>query len=483
MQVTFAGAVDKVRERLEALCIAGLLVLALLYRLVPINRGLGQDELFSAVQFIEVPSILRTIFYNIAFNNHIGYSVMARVSESLLGRSEWALRLPALLLGAATIYVLYLFTRPLLGRIPALLAALLLALSPAHIEWSVEARGYSALIFFTLLSSYFYIKLLDHPTRRNAIPFIVVSVLGIYVHLYAIFVTAVQILLFLLALVRQSAIQRMKGSTHRIPVRLLAISFLSIVCLSFLLYLPILAITLRDLVSRGRSDFNPTFPLEMLRDLAGSDSPLIFGSIALLAVWGWFSLRKTHRREADYFALLLVVPLLTMWLARPFDLYTRFFAYWLPYLVVFSVAGMVALAQLRWNRASRLVHYLPALATTLIVLAVLFNWTRDWQTRTTDEGYRAVSQAVMKDASPSAVYCAIGGSRSVWQHYIDKPIINPLTLADLQELAQRNPEVRCVYYEAAWQDRGQTEIAQFLFAHGTWGQVEDLTWFVYQAGR
>src|ERR1044071_5897146 len=86
----------------ERLSLAIIIAVALIYRFLPLNRGLGEDELFTVVQFIEVPSIFRTIFYNIAFNNHIGYSVMARVSESIFGRAEWVLRLPALLLGTAT---------------------------------------------------------------------------------------------------------------------------------------------------------------------------------------------------------------------------------------------------------------------------------------------------------------------------------------------------------------------------------------------
>lgn len=483
-QVTLAGAVDRIQEHGELLGVLALSGLTLLYRLAPMNRGLGQDELFSAMQFIEVPSILRTIFYNIAFNNHILYSLMARISESLLGRSEWALRLPALLLGTATVAVFYFFARPLLGRIPALLGALLLALSPAHIAWSTQARGYSALIFFTLLSSFFYLKLFEQPTRRNAFFFSIASVLGIYVHLYAALVLLVQILLFALVYVRQPAAQKGERRTKALPVRLFAISFLAIIFFSFVLYLPVLVIILRDLAGRGRSEFNPRFPLEVFQDLGGSDSFLIIAGIVLISVWGWCALRKSFQFAAYYFAALLVVPLVTMWLVRPFDLYTRFFAYWLPYLVVFFVAGLVSLvslAQSRWIGAPRLGQYLIPSTAAMIVLIIVLNWMINTQARTADEGYREVSRNVMQGASSLATFCAIGGARSVWQYYIDKPIVNPQTLQELQELAQRTPEVRCVYYPASWEDRDQTEIAEFLFTHSTWSQVKELTWFVYRA--
>src|SRR5713101_3397114 len=78
----------------ELFYLSPVLVLALLYRLFPLTRGLGQDELYTAVHFVDGGSVWTTISSSGAFNNHIGYSLMARFSEGLFGRSEWALRLP-----------------------------------------------------------------------------------------------------------------------------------------------------------------------------------------------------------------------------------------------------------------------------------------------------------------------------------------------------------------------------------------------------
>src|SRR5260370_41778450 len=121
----YQAAAKMAQQRYE-LCLGAIAVIGLLYRLLPINRGLGQDELYSAVNFIEVPSIGTTLFSNDAFNNHIGYSIMARLAEALFGRPEWALRLPALVHGLATLIVFYYFGRGLLGPTPALVAAFLL---------------------------------------------------------------------------------------------------------------------------------------------------------------------------------------------------------------------------------------------------------------------------------------------------------------------------------------------------------------------
>jgi len=71
-----------------------------------------------------------------------------------LGQSEFALRLPSVLFGTATIAVIYLTGRKLAGPMAASAAALLLALSFPNIEYSQEARHYALLGFCLSLSLY-----------------------------------------------------------------------------------------------------------------------------------------------------------------------------------------------------------------------------------------------------------------------------------------------------------------------------------------
>jgi hypothetical protein len=461
-----------------------ILVLALLYRIFPMTRGLGQDELFTAVHFVEVPSIWTTMFFNIAFNNHIGYSLMARCSEALLGRSEWALRLPSLLLGVATLYVFFLFTRSILDSGGGLLAALVLALSPPHIVWNVEARGYSAMIFFTLLSSHFYLRLIRHPARREAAAFIGVSTLGIYSHLYSVFITVVQILSLIYLCVTRDISKQTALSINKASFRMLSKSFAAIAVMSLLIYAAALLHIFRDLVGRGRSDFNPSFPWTVIQELSGSDWPQIVALVALVSSLGWLVLLRSHPLEASYFGLLLVGPLLIVSVARPFDLYPRFFAYWLPYYLLLFVAGLRFL----WNLASSHTFrffgtYLYRTLAATIVVCVLYNWAANSQRYIPEEGYREASRTILLGAKEPTAFCAIGGARSVWQYYIDKPIVTPTSVTELQNLSKTYSETRCVYYEASWQSAEQTEIAHFLLQHASWSRVKDFTIFTYQNSR
>ena len=112
------------------------------------------------------------------------------------------------------------------------------AFSPAHIEWSVEARGYSAMIFFTLLSSYLFFKLLQQPSRNEGILFIATSVFAIYVHLYAIFVTGIQFL-YLLYLTTVHTEGTSFASFDKTSIRSFRNYFLAIGGLVLMLYIPV----------------------------------------------------------------------------------------------------------------------------------------------------------------------------------------------------------------------------------------------------
>jgi 4-amino-4-deoxy-L-arabinose transferase-like glycosyltransferase len=435
------------------------------------------------VNFVEAGSIWTTMSSNSAFNNHIGYSVMARLSNKLFGHSEWSLRLPALLLGLASLYVFWILGQSVLTFSAATLATLVLALSPPHVIWSVEARGYSAMIFFSLLSSYLYLRLLRRPSGREAWLYIVAAAGGIYVHLYSVFVVCVQILLFVKFSISKSTIQ--PGGVQVTPAssRLFWRSFIAIATLSLIAYMPVAHSMVHDLIGRGRGNFNPTFPWSLIQQLSGSEHPTIALSVAIIAAFGWYSLLSSRPLEIQYFTALIVLPLVLVWLARPFDLYPRFFAYWLPYYIIFFVAGLGAL----WNfaRPNRGLgsRFLPRVGAAMILLAVLFHWTVNRSNYIPDEGYREASKAILVNADDTVRFCAIGGARSVWRYYIHQPIAMPASVDELQKLSGMGQEIRCVYYEASWQSGEQTAIAEFLLQHSLWQKVNDLTVFRYRTGR
>ncbi len=163
-----------------------LTVLAATLRAMGLDGGLWLDEFVTLVESARRPlAQIVTVFpYN---NQHTFYSVLAHVSIGAFGEAAWSLRLPALLFGAATPPLLYLFAREFTGRTEALLAGLLLAVSYHHVWFSQNARGYSALAFFALLATWLLLRGLRRGKSSDFLWYGVACALGAYTHLTMVF--------------------------------------------------------------------------------------------------------------------------------------------------------------------------------------------------------------------------------------------------------------------------------------------------------
>jgi mannosyltransferase len=97
-----------------------------------------------------------------------------------LGSSEFALRSLSALFGVAAIPAMYLLGKQLFGPRAGRVAALLLGVHTFHIRYSQEARSYSLLMLLALLSSLFFLRSLEQPSRANWAAYIALSTLMVY---------------------------------------------------------------------------------------------------------------------------------------------------------------------------------------------------------------------------------------------------------------------------------------------------------------
>ncbi|HTG84625.1 MAG TPA: glycosyltransferase family 39 protein, partial [Gemmatimonadales bacterium] len=118
--------------------LAGLLIIGLALRLHDLGVGLWFDEIQTMVDYVRLPlgQILTT--YD-SQNQHMLYSVLARLSVDLFGDSGWSLRLPAALMGTASLWATYRLASRLTSEREALLATLLLTFSYHHVWFSQNA--------------------------------------------------------------------------------------------------------------------------------------------------------------------------------------------------------------------------------------------------------------------------------------------------------------------------------------------------------
>ena len=112
-----------------------------LYRLADIPNGFSPDEAsygYNGYSFLltgrdRLGEALPLFTDNFDDLIATSYMWLTAPASALLGLGEFAVRLPAALIGTATVYVLYLLGSAVAGRGTGLLAALLLAISPWHV--------------------------------------------------------------------------------------------------------------------------------------------------------------------------------------------------------------------------------------------------------------------------------------------------------------------------------------------------------------
>jgi mannosyltransferase len=106
-----------------------------------------------------------------SLNHHLLHTVLVRGMLELTGAREWAVRLPAVVFGVATVPAIYALARQALRPRESLLVALLVATSYHHVLYSQNSRGYTSLIFWTVLATWFFARALSADRTRDWIGF------------------------------------------------------------------------------------------------------------------------------------------------------------------------------------------------------------------------------------------------------------------------------------------------------------------------
>lgn len=143
-----------------------LLAVGLILRLPGLGQGLWFDEIQTLVDYVRQPwgTLLSTFD---STNQHLLFSIAARASTGLLGVSAFALRLPAVLFGVASLWATVWFARRWLPGREAWWSAAVLAVSYHHIWFSQNARGYTGLLLGTIVATGLFVDLLHGKAASN----------------------------------------------------------------------------------------------------------------------------------------------------------------------------------------------------------------------------------------------------------------------------------------------------------------------------
>ncbi len=343
-------------ERWEAGALAALLAIALAARLVGLNASLWYDEVATLTNFVRLPwRELVTDFSSL--NNHMFYSLQAKAAVELFGESAWALRLPALLMGMASLVLIWWLARAEVGRGAALVTLLLLTLSYHHVWFTQNARGYTGLLTWTTAATILMMTGLRRPRWDVWTLYGLCLAAGMYTHLSAGFFFVAHGVIF--AILMGAVLLRPHGQVARsYPGALSFHSFYGFGlggALTLLLHLPLLD-QIRSSVGDVSSSANTSAmsewnnPLRTLQEFAGSLDALgplapyaLVGGLLVLLLGAALVWRRSPLLAAIY---LTQIPLsLVLLVALSFRIWPRYFFVDIGFVFLCAAVGGLALVE------------------------------------------------------------------------------------------------------------------------------------------
>ncbi len=303
-----------------------------------------------------------------------------------LGDTEFVTRSLSVLAVTATVPVVYLLARRLVGERPALVAGLLMAVNPMAVHYAQEARGYALCLLLVTVSVYLFVRALEEPRWIFWLGFALVAALAGYAHFFALFVPPA-LALSLLFLPAQ-AISWRRG--------------LASAGLFALLLLPLVYLVGSSQAS-GVEWASGNLPGRIATKIHAR--PLLVAAVLLFALAvvavAWFFLARALgarlRSRATW-----AVALLFLWLLVPFALVCVLAVVYKPlfvvrYLIV-SLPPLVALLALGLARIRRPLLALGAVSLVVLVsLAGVVRWYQSGQS----ENWRGAEHYVVESAQSS----------------------------------------------------------------------------------
>jgi hypothetical protein len=227
----------------ESLLIISIVFLGLSLRIFYLDQPMRFDE--SATFFNYVNTHWSQVFNYTAPNNQVLNTILVKLTTALWGGHPFVIRLPALFFGTASIPLIYLVCKRL--GCGGYIAALILAVHPYCILFSTNARGYSAIVFFTLL----FLLIAEHTVKQfNRTSIFKLALIG------ALGLLTIPIMLFpLFGLTSWLVLQLIKRGTA--PRKVLYQFLLPFVLLGFAmslaLYAPVVWVTMRPFDSLAQA--------------------------------------------------------------------------------------------------------------------------------------------------------------------------------------------------------------------------------------
>jgi hypothetical protein len=419
----------------------GLVIIGTLLRVHQLGTGLWYDEIETLVRYARLPVKSIVITFD-SQNQHVFYSVLSSLSIGVFGESAWALRLPAALFGVASLWAVWWLGRRITNEREALLATALLTFSYHHVWFSQNARGYTALLFWSLVGTGLFIELLRNGREggwRGPVLYGLCMALAAYTHVTAVLVVVAHVL------VLGGLWWRERGTAGRAGMPafwgvLLATTF------TLQLYALVLPQFLATLIAPSPHAVETVWKdpfwlaLETLRGLAAS---IPGGWVALagaLAV-GAAGMISFGRQSMALLTLLVLPGLLTggLILGLGHNLWPRFFFFSAGFAVLVAIRGVFTL-----TRAFRLARpqLVATLASCCLVLGSAVTLARAWQPK---QDYLGAAQFVRDAQGSNDAVVVVDLTEYPYRTYLQEPWSAVEDVTTLMEIERQHARTWVLY--------------------------------------
>jgi hypothetical protein len=305
--------------------------------------------------------------------------------------------------------------------------------------FSQNARGYTALAFWAVLSTYLLLRGLRTGRRGPYVAYAIAAALGAYTHLTMVFLLVSHVLI-----VGGLAVAgRKKGlgwKKWKYPLHAFVLAGL----LTLLLYAPILTQVQNFFLHRPsamRGISTPSWALrEMLRVLSlGLGTWAVLAGAALFAVCGAWSYFQQNRLVFAFFVLPVAITAGGAFMARG-TMYPRFYFFLIGFAIVILIRGLFVVP--RWI-AGRAQGALTAVLATVLLTGSAYSLARNYQYPKQD--FEGAMQFIEAEAKAGDTVVTAGAATYPLRQYYAKPWGSVETVEQLREICRQGRPVWVVY--------------------------------------
>ena len=193
-------------HKTETFLVCIISLFALILRIIAINNfgDLWVDELYSFYFANQKnPFEIAKILYNEDFHVPL-YFILLHFWIKIFGQSDFMLRLMGCIVTVCSIPLTFYVCKGLFNKQTAYFSAIFLAISAFNIHYSAEVRFYGSAIFLAILSTFFFVKMLNAFNKKFILSYISSTLMLLYTYNFAFMYVFCQFLVGIFYLIKNN---------------------------------------------------------------------------------------------------------------------------------------------------------------------------------------------------------------------------------------------------------------------------------------